>query len=73
MEDGRGEREGEGKGMERAGHEDTGREQVRDSGARGRRSGAGWKGSRELTEGKVKGKYRDQRVKSQEERARRQE
>lgn len=60
--------------MERAGREDTGREQVWDSGARGRRrSRAGWKGSREMTEIKVKGKYRDQRVKSQEERARRQE
>lgn len=57
--------------MERAGREDTGREQVRNSSVRGRKSGAGWKGSREVTEGKVK--YRDQRVKSQEERARRQE
>lgn len=59
--------------MERAGREDTEREQVRNSSVRGRKSGAGWKGSREVTEGKVKGKYRDQRVKSQEERARRQE
>lgn len=59
--------------MERAGREDAERERARDSSARGRRSGAGWRGSREVTEGRVRGKYRDQRVKSQEAGARRRE
>lgn len=52
--------------MERAGREDAERVQARDSGTRaGVEVGPGVKGSREVTEGTVRGKRRDQRVKRQ--------